>query len=114
MATDRPARYAKQWASHMGRTAATEWDEDAGQGWIQFPTGKATLAAGDDVLLVALVADDAESRDRLEGVVGRHLVRFGAKDELVCSWVRTDGTQGSEQRNDADETPADRPQSEER
>ena len=69
------------------------------------------------VLLVALVADDAESRDRLEGVVGRHLVRFGAKDELVCSWVRTDGTQGSEQRNDADETPAetpaDRPQSEE-
>ena len=66
---------------------------------------------------VVLVADDAESRDRLEGVVGRHLVRFGAKDELVCSWVRTDGTQGSEQRNDADETPAetpaDRPQSEE-
>lgn len=117
VATDRPARYAKQLASHMGRKAATEWDEEAGQGWIQFPTGKATLAAGDDVLLVALVADDAESRDRLEGVVGRHLVRFGAKDELVCSWVRTDGTQGSEQRNDAEETPAetpaDRPQSEE-
>lgn len=100
--TDRPARYAKQLTSHLGRKVETGWDADAGQGWVDFGSGRATLAAGDGVLLIALVAADAEARDHLEGVVGRHLVRFGAKDELVCTWVRTDGTRGTEQRNDGD------------
>ena len=35
--------------------------------------------------------------DRLEDVVGRHLVRFGTKDELVVQWQRSDGTSGSRQ-----------------
>ena len=55
-------------------------------------------------LLLALVSEDADARDRLEGVVGRHLVRFGVKDELVCQWVRTDGTPGTLQRNADEET----------
>lgn len=98
--TDRPARYAKQLASHLGRKVTSEWDDEAEQGWIDFGTGRATLAAGDGVLLLGLVADDAEARDRLEGVVGRHLVRFGAKDELECAWARTDGSAGSVHRFD--------------
>ena len=32
-----------------------------------------------------------------EDVVGRHLVRFGERDELHVSWVRSDGTAGSTQ-----------------
>ncbi len=48
---------------------------------------------------LALVADDAENLDRLEGVLGRHLVKFGAKDELVCAWTRSDGTPGNEHRH---------------
>lgn len=96
VATDRPARYAKQLTSHLGRKVEAEWDADSEQGWVDFGSGRATLAAGDGVLLIALVAADAEARDRLEDVVGRHLVRFGAKDELVCAWSRTDGTQGTE------------------
>ncbi|MDO5535181.1 MAG: DUF2218 domain-containing protein [Propionibacteriaceae bacterium] len=100
VATERPGRYAKQLASHFGRKIATGWDEETGEGFLEFPAGRATLAAGDGVLLLAVVAADAEARDRLEGVVGRHLVRFGSKDELVCAWTRTDGTAGSEHRND--------------
>jgi hypothetical protein len=40
-------------------------------------------------------------------VVGRHLVRFGTRDELVVRWVRADGSPGSEQRrvDDDDEAP---------
>jgi uncharacterized protein len=30
----------------------------------------------------------------IEDVVGRHLVRFGERDELVVSWVRADGSPG--------------------
>lgn len=102
VATERPTRFAKQLASHLGRKVTTAWDEETEQGSIDFGSGRATLAAGDGVLLIGLVADDAEARDRFEDVVGRHLVRFGAKDELVCTWVRTDGTQGTEQRNEGD------------
>lgn len=100
--TDRPGRYAKQLASHMSRKCTTEWDEASGRGWIEFPSGgRATMAAGEGVLFLELFAE-AENAERLEGVVGRHLVRFGAKDELVCSWVRADGTKGTEQRFDGD------------
>ena len=81
---------------------AAEWDEQAQEGWVDFGSGRVTLAAGDGVLLMGLVADDAEARDRLEGVVGRHLVKFGAKDELVCAWARTDGTPGSEHRHEGE------------
>mgnify|MGYP003796503743 CR=1 FL=1 len=103
VATGKPARYGKQLASHLGRKVASEWDPEVEQGWIDFPNGgRATLAAGDGVLLIALVAPDAEALDRLEEVVGRHLVRFGAQDELVCTWQRTDGTQGTEHRNTED------------
>lgn len=105
VATDRPARYGKQLASHLGRRVASHWDEEGQQGWIDFGSGRATLAAGDGVLLLAVVAQDAEARERLEGVVGRHLVRFGTKDELVCAWERTDGTTGTVQRNEPDGAP---------
>ncbi len=101
--TDRPGRYAKQLASHFGRKISTGWDEEAAEGFLEFPGGRATLAAGDGVLLLGLAAEDADARERLEGVVGRHLVRFGGKDELVCAWNRTDDTQGTEQRNTGEE-----------
>jgi hypothetical protein len=39
----------------------------------------------------------------MEDVVGRHLVRFGTRDELVVRWIRSDGTDGSVQRVPADE-----------
>ncbi|WP_374935444.1 DUF2218 domain-containing protein [Streptomyces resistomycificus] len=40
--------------------------------------------------------------DRLEDVVGRHLVRFGAKDELVVEWRRDTGEPGTTQRKAED------------
>ena len=42
----------------------------------------------------------AAGLDRLEDVVGRHLVRFGTKDELVVQWQRSDGSPGSRQEAD--------------
>jgi hypothetical protein len=38
----------------------------------------------------------------LEDVVGRHLVRFGTKDELVVEWRRESGEPGTTQRNAGD------------
>ncbi len=62
------------------------------------PTGtghRLTIAGGecelevheDSALLVLLAtAPDTESLARVQDVVGRHLVGFGARDQLVVEW----------------------------
>jgi hypothetical protein len=101
--TDRPARYAKQLAAHLSRRLSTEWDDVAGTGWIELDGDRALLTARDDALLLRIDGADAEVLDRFENVIGRHLVKFGRKDELIVEWVRDDGTPGTSYRNDSDE-----------
>jgi hypothetical protein len=96
--TDRPHRYAKQLASHLGRRVQTEWSEETGRGSLVFPGGTGTLTAEPGALLLA-VESDADNLERLEDVVGRHLVRFGSKDELLVEWHRDSGEPGLVQRN---------------
>jgi hypothetical protein len=102
VSTDRPARYGKQLVAHLSRRSEGEWAEDAGTGWVQFTDGRAELRAGDGVLHLRVEGADLP---RWEDVVGRHLVRFGARDELVAQWTRTDGTPGTVQRNDDPDVP---------
>ncbi|MFF8973371.1 DUF2218 domain-containing protein [Streptomyces sp. NPDC014995] len=99
--TDRPHRYAKQLAAHLGRRAESAWDEEKGEGRITFPQGTGTLTATEGALLLTLETD-AEHLDRLEDVMGRHLVRFGTRDELVVEWRRDTGETGSVQRGESD------------
>jgi hypothetical protein len=99
--TDRPQRYAKQLASHLGRRVQTDWSEEAGQGHLVFPFGTGTLIAEEGALLLS-VEGDAEHLEQLEDVVGRHLVRFGTKDELLVTWHRDTGEPGLTHRHDAD------------
>ena len=98
VATDRAARYGKQLVSHLGRRATAQWDEQTGTGWIDFGETRAELAAGPEALDIRLsAAPDAVGR--MEDVVGRHLVRFGGRDELTVQWVRADGSPGTRQEN---------------
>ncbi|MFF3500366.1 DUF2218 domain-containing protein [Streptomyces sp. NPDC003247] len=97
--TDRPHRYGKQLAAHLGRRAESNWDEEKGVGSITFPQGTGTLTATEDALLLTLDTE-AEHLDRLEDVMGRHLVRFGTRDELVVEWHRDTGEPGSTQRGE--------------
>ncbi|MFF4799329.1 DUF2218 domain-containing protein [Streptomyces sp. NPDC001351] len=99
--TDRPHRYAKQLASHLGRRIRASWDEEAGEGSLVFQDGTGSLTATEGALLLT-VETDAEHLDLLEDVVGRHLVRFGTKDELVVAWHRDTGAPGTTQRNTQD------------
>ena len=95
--TDRPGRYGKQLVSHLSRHSVGEWSDESQSGSISFDAGRATLRSSDGVLHLEVEGDDIA---RLEDVVGRHLVRFGAKDELVVQWTRDDGAAGTQQRND--------------
>src|SRR5215813_13165550 len=93
VATDRPGRYAKQLVAHLSRRTAGEWNEESGTGWIDFGSARAELNSGDQVLNLLVQATEAEL-GRYEDVVGRHLVRFGTRDELIVRWVRADGSRG--------------------
>ncbi|MFD3618493.1 DUF2218 domain-containing protein [Streptomyces sp. NPDC058676] len=99
--TDRPHRYARQLASHLSRRSETHWDEETGEGRLIFQNGTGSLTAVDGALLLA-VETEAEHLDLLEDVVGRHLVRFGTKDELVVEWRRDTGEPGTTQRRPED------------
>jgi hypothetical protein len=103
--TDRPGRYGKQLVAHLSRRTVGEWDDDSGRGWIDFESARAELTGGDGVLTL-VVRTASELLDRYEDVVGRHLVRFGTRDELVVQWVRSDGTAGTEQRRVDDPDPS--------
>lgn len=98
--TDRPGRYAKQLVSHMSRRAEGTWD-DAGVGKIIFSGARLDLRSQDGTLLLELTATP-ENIDQMEDVVGRHLVRFGSRDELVVAWRRADGVEGTIQRKTED------------
>lgn len=95
--TDRPARYGKQLVAHLGRRSGGEWSEADAAGWIALGDHRAEVTASEGALLLHIHAPAAEL-DRIEDVVGRHLVRFGTRDELVVRWLRADGTPGTEQR----------------
>ena len=96
--TDRAGRFGKQLVAPLGRRSAGEWDEQGGTGWIDFGETRAELSAGPAALDLRLSAAP-DALDRMEDVVGRHLVRFGARDELTVQWVRADGTPGTRQEN---------------
>ena len=101
VSTDRPSRYGKQLAAHMGRKITTRWDEASQTGSLTFDregaaTGAVELSCHDDILQLHLAADDAHL-ERLEQVTGIHLARFGAKEGLVVSWIRQDGSPGTTQ-----------------
>lgn len=85
VATDRPARYLKQLASHFSRRAGGEVSDDHAQ--LAFDFGTLTLGTADGALLMRAEAADAEMLARLEDVAGGHLIRFGQKDELQVDWV---------------------------
>ena len=98
VATDRPERYGKQLVAHLSRRNGGEWSEADQEGWIQFGSGRAELRCGPDGLRLSVEAEPTDL-PVLEDVVGRHLVRFGSRDELNVRWARSTGEVGTEQRN---------------
>lgn len=96
--TDRPARYGKQLASHMSRRLNTEWDAEQERGHITFQneefteglSGTVTLSTEENILLMELTTEP-EHVEQIESVIGRHLVGFGSREELVVTWEREGG-----------------------
>lgn len=95
---DRAARYGKQLVSHLGRRNGGDWSQEAASGWIDLGGQRATVGAGEDGLVLCLEAPN-EDLDRLEEVVGGHLIRFVSDPAIVVSWKRSDDTAGTRQQS---------------
>ena len=93
VATEASARYAKQLLSHVGRKATVEPLDDVPEGGrLVFAYGVGTVRPDRDRLVLHASAEDFESLARVEDVLGRHLVRFGARQQLAVSWHRDEAT----------------------
>jgi uncharacterized protein len=82
--TDTPERYAKQLVAHLGRRL--EWATDGGTSTARVGEGTGQVVVGDGVLTLLAEAPDAEGLAWVQDVLGRHLERFGQRNELVVSW----------------------------
>ena len=94
VSTDAPARYAKQLASHLGRRV--EWTTEGDVSTAAIGGGTGTVEVGDGVLTLRAEAPDRESLERVQDVLGRHLERFGQRNELSVSWTSQPTTEPSE------------------
>jgi uncharacterized protein len=83
--TDAPARYAKQLVSHLGRRV--EWTTEGLLSTAPIAGGTGSVEVGDGVLVLRAQAPDAEALERVKDVLGRHLERFGQRNELVVTWA---------------------------
>ena len=88
--TATPERYAKQLVAHLGRKVAfSDVESDAGTGSMaEIGDARGTVVPGDGVLVLLAEAPDEAGLARVQDVLGRHLERFGQRQELVVEWVR--------------------------
>ncbi|MCW2740926.1 MAG: hypothetical protein JWR45_1348 [Blastococcus sp.] len=83
--TDVPERYAKQLVSHLGRRV--EFRVEGSRSTAPIAGGTGIVEVGDGVLTLFAAAPDADTLDRVQDVLGRHLERFGQRNELVVEWT---------------------------
>ena len=89
--TDAPTRYAKQRVSHLGRRV--EWTSEGPVSTATIAGGTGTVEVGDGVLILRARAADTEALERVQDVLGRHLERFGQRNELVVTWAVDPGAE---------------------
>jgi hypothetical protein len=84
--TERASRYLQQLCKHFAHKLPTSHTPREGR--IEFGVGVCALSAEPETLVLTADAPDAESLDRLEDVVARHLERFAFRDKPEIHWVR--------------------------
>ncbi len=85
--TDAAARYAKQLVSHLGRKVPFTGSGRTSTATIGGATAR--IVAGDGVLGRHADGGDETGVALVEQVLGSHLERFGRRNELTVTWVRT-------------------------
>jgi uncharacterized protein len=79
------SKYLQQLCKHWSHKLTVEFD--AQKGTVTFPNAVATMEAEPEALLVTVEAEDAETVERMKGVVSSHLDRFAFREApLPFDW----------------------------
>lgn len=84
--TETPERYAKQLVEHLGHRVS--FTTDGATSTAEIAGGIGSVEVGEGVLVLRAEAGDQETLDRVQDVLGRHLVRFGRRAGLDVVWAR--------------------------
>ena len=84
VATQTPERYAKQLVAHLGHRVPVEATPDGDQ--LTFDEGRGLVQIGDGVLVLIAEANGEPALAVVQDVLGRHLLKFGAKQGLSVTW----------------------------
>lgn len=83
---ERPARYAKQLASHIGHRVDVT-DRPGGYD-VAFTGGTGIIEVGEDRLTLTATSEDAEVLTRIKDVLGRHLLQFTTRlPDVAVTWI---------------------------
>jgi hypothetical protein len=83
--TDTPERYAKQLVAHLGHRLT--FTTTGSTSTAAIGDGVGAVEVGDGILTLHASAQDPETLDRIQDVLGRHLERFGTRAELTVVWT---------------------------
>ncbi|WP_262249935.1 DUF2218 domain-containing protein [Parapedobacter soli] len=89
IATKAASRYIGQLCRHFRHKIETEYT--ATTGLATFPFGTCNMAATPTHLTFDITANDAESVEKIKGVLERHLVKFAYKEDLTIHWLDANG-----------------------
>ena len=82
--TPKSSRYLQALCGHFSRKTAADYD--AHRGKVTFDFGHCDLQAEPDTLVLRAEADSEADLERVKQVIGSHLERFAAKDDLKVQW----------------------------
>ena len=82
------SKYLQQLCKHFAHKLPAQYDEHAGT--LEFPMGRATLKAENELLKIHVSAKDQDGLKSLEDVVARHLERFAFRETLAIAWTEAD------------------------
>lgn len=83
--TENGSKYLQQLCKHWSHKFPVDFNEQ--KGTVTFPNAVATMEAQPDALLVTVETADAETVDRMKGVVADHLNRFSFREApLPFNW----------------------------
>ncbi len=83
---DRPERYAKQLASHIGHKAQSISEAD-GITSITFGFGgTGTIAVDSESVLLTGDAGNQEDLEKIQNILGKHLLKFAKLEDQQLDW----------------------------
>ena len=87
VATTNASKYLTQLSKHWSHRFP-DLTFTAERADIPLPGGPCVLSAGPEALHIVIDGSDAQTAERLEGVVVEHLRRFAFREDLTFDWVR--------------------------